>query len=48
VSAPLPAELSAVLDAITPVKRTAKRGAAKRLTPKPPSQGGGHTPRGSR
>jgi 23S rRNA pseudouridine955/2504/2580 synthase len=48
VSAPLPAELSAVLDAITPMKRTAKRGAAKRLTPKPPSQGGGYAPRGSR
>jgi 23S rRNA pseudouridine955/2504/2580 synthase len=34
VSAPLPAELSAVLDAITPIKRTAKRlanrGAANR------------------
>jgi hypothetical protein len=30
VSAPLPAELSAVLDAITPMKRTANRGAANR------------------
>ena len=30
VSAPLPAELSAVLDAITPIKRTAHRGAAHR------------------
>jgi 23S rRNA pseudouridine955/2504/2580 synthase len=43
VSAPLPAELSAVLDAITPMKQTAKR-----LPPKPPSQAAGQAPRGSR
>ena len=36
VSAPLPAELSAVLDAITPMKRTAKRGAANRPARKAP------------
>jgi 23S rRNA pseudouridine955/2504/2580 synthase len=41
VSAPLPAELSAVLDAITPMKRTASRGAsnhgaANRRARKPP------------
>jgi len=33
-SAPLPAELAAVLDAITPMKRTAKRTAPKASTPK--------------
>lgn len=36
-SAPLPGELTAVLDAITPVKRTAKR-LAKRLPPKRPAR----------
>jgi hypothetical protein len=48
VSAPLPAELSAVLDAITPMNGTAKRGAAKRPAPKSPSQGSDRAPRGSR
>jgi 23S rRNA pseudouridine955/2504/2580 synthase len=43
VSAPLPAELSAVLDAITPMKRTAKR-----QPPKPPPPAAGQAPRGSR
>ncbi|HEY0799842.1 MAG TPA: RluA family pseudouridine synthase [Steroidobacteraceae bacterium] len=36
VSAPLPDELAAVLDAITPLKRTAKRVAAKRPAAKTP------------
>jgi 23S rRNA pseudouridine955/2504/2580 synthase len=38
VSAPLPAELSAVIDAITPMKRSSKRPARERAGPEGPKK----------
>jgi 23S rRNA pseudouridine955/2504/2580 synthase len=47
VSAPLPAELSAVIDAITPMKRKVPKGAARGAAKAPRTGGKGKPPRGS-